>query len=66
MLFTIAILQESSVSEAIMKAKMNLLPTLKVGWKVWPIVAALNFTIMPVRYRVFFINIIGFFWNTFL
>jgi len=41
-------------------------PTLVANWKVWPMVSFLNFMVIPLQYRVIFVNTIGLFWNTFL
>lgn len=41
-------------------------PTLIANWKLWPAAQFINFTVVPAEYRVFFANIIGIVWNTYL
>lgn len=40
--------------------------TMIANWKLWPASQVINFTIIPPPYRVFFANITGLFWNTYL
>lgn len=40
--------------------------TLLANWKLWPAAQLINFTVVPIDYRVFFINIVAIFWNTYL
>jgi protein Mpv17 len=41
-------------------------PLLVASWKVWPLVALLCFTIIPVERRVLFASAVGFGWGIFL
>ncbi|CAI5524065.1 unnamed protein product [Closterium sp. Naga37s-1] len=36
------------------------------GWKVWPLVALINYKFIPFNLRVLFSNVIAIFWSTFL
>lgn len=39
---------------------------MKMNYKIWPAVQAVNFTFVPVHYRVVTANIVAVFWNTYL
>lgn len=39
---------------------------LKTNYKIWPLVQAVNFTFVPVIYRVVVVNIVAVGWNTYL
>ena len=36
------------------------------SWKIWPVVNLVNLFWVPMNYRVLFVNVVGFFWNTYL
>lgn len=36
------------------------------GWRVWPLVALINYKFVPFQLRVLFVNFIAIFWSTFL
>eukprot|EP00898_Chlorokybus_atmophyticus_P003595 jgi/Chlat1/4236/Chrsp27S04313 len=38
----------------------------KNGWRLWPIVAFINYKFMPLELRVLFINVVAIFWSTFM
>lgn len=42
------------------------LPLMMAGWKLWPAVSLLNFTIVPVNRRILVGSIVGLFWGIFL
>merc|ERR1711879_654814 len=46
--------------------KKKFFPTLKMNWTVWPAIMAVNFSIVPVPYRVLYANITGMFWSVYL
>lgn len=39
---------------------------MKNGWKLWPIVSLLNFTVVPVHRRILVGSVVGLFWGIFL
>ncbi|OHF03675.1 Mpv17/PMP22 family protein [Colletotrichum orchidophilum] len=39
---------------------------IKAAWKIWPLVAVLNFALVPVGYRALVGMCVGFLWNMFL
>ena len=41
-------------------------PTMLVNWKVWPATQLINLSIVPVPYRVLYVNTLGLFWNCYL
>jgi hypothetical protein len=46
--------------------KQKLFPTLKDNWKIWPILMAINFSIVPIQYRVLYANFWGMLWVAYL
>jgi hypothetical protein len=46
--------------------KVKLFPTLKANWTVWPLLMLINFSVVPVPWRVLFANICGMFWGAYL
>jgi len=36
------------------------------GWKLWPLAAFVNYTYVPLKLRVLFVNVVAFCWSTFL
>ena len=44
----------------------KLWPTLKVNWTVWPVLTAFNLSVVPLPYRILFINFCSLFWSAFL
>lgn len=49
-----------------LSVKEKMWPTLRVNWVVWPVVQAVNFSLVPLQFRVLFVNIVGLFWSGFL
>lgn len=41
-------------------------PALKANWMVWPFVQFINFTFLPLQYRLLFANVISIGWNSYL
>lgn len=41
-------------------------PALKTNWLVWPAVQTVNFTFLPLQYRVLFANVVSIGWNSYL
>lgn len=62
MIFIIAKLNGMNNKDAAKKMRKNYWHTQLMAWKVWPIACFINYSFMPIRYRVFFLNMVGFFW----
>jgi len=56
MIFLIAKLNGASNTVAKDRVKDNYWKTQTTAWRVWPIAAMVNYSLMPIRYRVFFLN----------
>jgi hypothetical protein len=48
------------------RLKLNVFPTLKMHWRLWPFAQLINFNYIPPSYRVLFGNLVSFFWTIFL
>lgn len=44
----------------------KLVPTTMAGWRLWPAAQAVNFFIIPLQFRVVFINIVAVGWTCIL
>jgi protein Mpv17 len=42
------------------------LPLMINGWKLWPLVSILNFTLVPVQRRILVGSVVGLFWGIYL
>ncbi|CAL5219508.1 g1351 [Coccomyxa viridis] len=38
----------------------------KNGWRLWPLASWITYQYIPLRLRVLFVNVVAFFWSTFL
>ncbi|CCE66031.1 hypothetical protein TPHA_0O00610 [Tetrapisispora phaffii CBS 4417] len=50
------------------KEKLNKLwlSTLLTNWKIWPFFQLINFSIIPLQFRLLTVNFMAIFWNTYL
>lgn len=65
--FTYAALAEGASTDAALgAAQEKLWPTLRVNWVLWPVVQAVNFAVVPLRYRILVINCVSVGWSAFL
>jgi hypothetical protein len=54
------------IKGAIEEFKKKYIPTMIANWKFWPIISGINFTFVPIQYRVLFDNTGCIFWNIYL
>ena len=45
------------------KLHNTLWPTLIENWKVWPAAQILNFSVVPLKYQILFVNCVAIWWN---
>jgi protein Mpv17 len=55
-----------SSSDMLTKLRRNYIPALKANWKVWPLVQCINFYLVPLQYRLVFVNVVALGWNAYL
>ncbi|CDS41086.1 protein Mpv17 [Echinococcus multilocularis] len=55
-----------SVEEAKQKLSTSFCSALKKNYMVWPPTQFINFTFVPVHFRLFVVNFVSLFWNSFL
>ena len=54
------------LKESLNNTYIKMPATLIANWKLWPMAQLINFTVVPPHYRVFFANMVGIIWNTYL
>ena len=45
------------------KLRTSLWPTLIENWKVWPAAQVLNFSVVPLKFQILFVNCVAIWWN---
>lgn len=60
------LMQQKTLTEIKKGWQENFVSTLLVNWTVWPTFQAVNFTLIPVGYRLLAVNVVSLGWNTFL
>ncbi|KIW97066.1 uncharacterized protein Z519_02458 [Cladophialophora bantiana CBS 173.52] len=48
------------------EVERDVIPLMISSWKLWPIVALMNFTLVPVNKRVIVASVVGLFWGIYL
>ncbi|KAJ1965299.1 hypothetical protein GGI12_000859 [Dipsacomyces acuminosporus] len=61
-----AFLEGLSPSDVLERAKTQYLGILVAGYALWPAAQIINFSIVPLAYRVQFGSVVSLFWNTYL
>ena len=64
--FTTTLMETGDASAGVQKIKDKLWPTLKVNWVVWPVLQAVNLSVVPLQYRILYINFCSIFWSAYL
>ncbi|CAK1552039.1 unnamed protein product [Leptosia nina] len=64
--FGMSLLEGNAFDEAVAEVKAKFWPTYKVGASVWPIIAVMNFWLIPPANRVPFISVCSLIWTCFL
>ena len=58
--------KDFSVLKAINNVREKLWRGMVANWKVWPPLVWINFALVPIHFRVLFVNVFGFFWTIYL
>jgi protein Mpv17 len=61
-----AAMRGATTSQVIDKVSKEAWPLMSAGYKLWPAVSLLNFTIVPFQYRMLFGGLVGMGWGIFL
>ena len=54
------------IVEAQKSIRSNFWITMKTNWMCWPLINFVNFLVIPLRYRLLFLNFFAVAWNMFL
>lgn len=65
-LIVLEVMQRRKWSEIEYKLKNNLPSIVSNQYKIWPVVQLINFYLLPLKYRLLFVNIVAFLWNIYL
>lgn len=63
---TTSFMQHRDADLAVQSVQDKLWPTLKVNWVVWPVLQGINLALVPLPYRILFVNVASLFWSAFL
>jgi len=55
-----------NVKKAVNNVREKVWRGLKMNWTVWPPVQLINFWLIPIPFRVLFVNFVGLFWSMYL
>jgi protein Mpv17 len=64
--FSTTLMATGDVGKSVTQVQDKLWPTLKVNWIVWPILQAVNMSMVPLQYRLLYINVCSLFWSAYL
>ena len=65
-LFWINLFEFTDVDNAVDNVRKNLVDVVKANWCLWPGVQLINIGIVPIKFRVLFVNFFAIFWTTYL
>ena len=60
------VLQHETLAQSTGTAAQKLWPTLQANWMVWPLVHLCTFSVIPLNYRVLWVNCANFVWSGYL
>ena len=61
-----SLLEGSGFAGAKEKCSTKLFGAVKGAWKFWPAINAINFSIVPMHFRVLYMNVMSVFWSGYL
>lgn len=64
--FLMSLLEGRTFGEACDEVRSKFWPTYQVGVCVWPVIATVNFTLIPERNRVPFVSLCSLIWTCYL
>lgn len=64
--FTTTLMATGDPGKGVTAVTEKMWPTLKVNWLVWPFLTGFNLAMVPLNYRILFINGCSLFWSAFL
>ena len=60
------LIEGKPIQSIVDKLKVDMMPTLVANWYLWPAVQMINFALIPLQYRVLFVNSVSIVWNAYL
>jgi protein Mpv17 len=64
--WTTTVMETGDSAAGFKKIEDKLWPTLKVNWVVWPVLQAVNLSVVPLPFRILYINFCSLFWSAYL
>lgn len=64
--FTSTVMETGDAGKGVAAIQEKLWPTLKVNWVVWPVLQGINMSMVPLQYRLLYINFCSLFWSAYL
>ena len=64
--WTTTLMETGSSAKGMKQIYDKLEDTLKVNWVVWPVLQAVNLSVVPIQFRLLYINFASLFWSAYL
>lgn len=61
-----SLLRNGSVDLAVASCREKFWPVMQAGWRLWPMVSLLNFSVVPFQWRMTLGNVVGLFWGVWM
>jgi len=65
-IFILQLVNGHSLDYAAGRVRSAFVPVMSTNYKIWPAVQFLNMSLIPLQYRVIFVQFIAIFWNIYL
>uniref|UniRef100_A0A1I7SA39 Mitochondrial inner membrane protein Mpv17 n=1 Tax=Bursaphelenchus xylophilus TaxID=6326 RepID=A0A1I7SA39_BURXY len=65
-LFNIQLLESKSIDTSINRTRNVLGAVMTNNYKLWPMVQLINMSVVPLEYRIIFLQFVGLFWNCYI
>ncbi|CAD5228388.1 unnamed protein product [Bursaphelenchus okinawaensis] len=65
-LFNVQLMESKSINTSINKTRNVWAPVMANNYKLWPFVQLINMSVVPLEYRIVFLQFVGLFWNCYI
>lgn len=65
-MFNVQLLDSKSFDFSLAKTRAAIFPVLMNNYKLWPMVQLINLSVVPMQYRIAFLQLVGLFWGAYV